>query len=587
MGNSSTHNALGKAVHRAEDHAGRIQIEGRYHLARQVQDDYIIGKTVLGSGSSGCVMRGTNRQTGAKVAVKTLPLHHLSADKKAELLNETEVFLRMDHPHVARLYDVYETEESLIFVMEVMEGGELYDRVSEKRIFSESDAANATWQMLLAINYLHSEGIVHRDIKLENFLYERKGKDYLKLIDFGFSKVLLKNGPLDVSCGTISYVAPEVLDRNYGSQCDLWSMGVIVFVMLSGYMPFSGVSDEEIFTNIRAGRYVMKAKRWNEVSPLAINFVKSLLVVEPEYRLTAQAALEHAWITERHALPERSAIDESIATSLLSFAAQTRFRRACLQLMAWSLTRDERAEVRDAFLELDLHHTGVIKLTELKQVLEDKFHLPPDVCHTVVKAFQDMDHENDAEIHYSDFLAAMMSSRLELHDRLLKESFRHFDTENHGYITLANLHQVLGARPEVDDVFKFLDEDEDGKVALHELVDYLRRGRQDMAHEIIDQHLAETNQSPAEAHSPQGNQPRQDSKESEESDILAGEAPSRQLEAATAAVRRFGSGLKRKTRASMPSPERAALEGSGSTSPGSSRGARLKRFFSPPRIAAI
>merc|ERR1719183_2388648 len=119
-----------------------------------------------------------------------------------------------------------------------MNGGELFQRVQERRKFNETDAADASSQMLLAINYVHSHGMVHRDLKLENFLYESAKSDHLKLIDFGFSKVWEPNTKMALSCGTLSYVAPEVLAKDYTSQCDMWSFGVIVFILLVGYMPF-------------------------------------------------------------------------------------------------------------------------------------------------------------------------------------------------------------------------------------------------------------------------------------------------------------------------------------------------------------
>merc|ERR1719221_439021 len=149
--------------------------------------------------------------------------------------------------------------------MECMEGGELFDRISELKRFGEPDAADAMWQMLLSLNYIHSHGIVHRDIKLENFLYDQKNSDHLKLIDFGFSKMWDPNIKMRISCGTLSYIAPEVLGKCYTSQCDMWSLGVIVFILLAGYMPFSG-SEEQQVKNITQGNYKMKTERWHNVS---------------------------------------------------------------------------------------------------------------------------------------------------------------------------------------------------------------------------------------------------------------------------------------------------------------------------------
>merc|ERR1719433_1595447 len=155
--------------------------------------------------------------------------------------------------------------------MECLEGGELFDRVIERKRFSENDASDAVRQMLLALNYLHSAGIVHRDLKLENFLYDKKGGDHLKLIDFGFSKVWDPNVKMHLSCGTLSYVAPEVLEKNYGSQCDLWSLGVICYILLSGQMPFAG-SESVQTQNIKEGKYQMRPDKWSKVPKEAVHF---------------------------------------------------------------------------------------------------------------------------------------------------------------------------------------------------------------------------------------------------------------------------------------------------------------------------
>jgi len=167
-------------------------------------------------------------------------------------------------------------------------------------------------------------------------------------------------------------------------------------------------------------------------------------------------------------------VDSRIAESMLHFAKMPRFRRACHQLMAWSLPVEEGNQVREAFLELDQHHTGMIKLTELKQVLEDKFNVPTEMSRSVIDAFKQLDGEHNEVIHYSDFLAAMLSSRLSLNDSLLRETFRHFDTRDCGHISPRALQSVLGKSFDVNNIFESLDANGDGQISVDELVDYLR-----------------------------------------------------------------------------------------------------------------
>ncbi|CAK9060708.1 Calcium-dependent protein kinase 22 (OsCDPK22) (OsCPK22) [Durusdinium trenchii] len=476
MGILQSTNTLDEVRSRAEDRVGHLSVVGRYHrLPARLEDDYNVEKKALGTGYNGSVLLARGKTRVGKFAVKAFKLHGVSKEKKQELASEAEIFLSMDHPHVVRLFDVYEEEDRLSLVMECMEGGELFDRVREKKVYSEKDACKTTRMMLLAVNYLHSCGVVHRDLKLENFLYENKNSDFLKLIDFGFSKVWAKNTRMELSCGTLSYAAPEVLAKSYTSQCDLWSLGVIVFILLVGYMPFAGSDERKQIHMIRSGTYLVKKERWAKVSSLASDFVKNLLVVDPDRRMTAPEALEHPWIKNQNLASD--CIDEAMVTSLCDFAKAQSFRRSCMKLMAWSLTAPERAQVRDAFMALDKDNTGTITMKDLKTLLEDNFHLPEEDQQHVFNAFSDSEHPmDDNEIQYSEFLAAMMASRIALHDELLKDAFRRFDTESTGYIRREDLFKILESETEVAQVMRELDVNGDGKISYEEFIGYLKDG---------------------------------------------------------------------------------------------------------------
>lgn len=480
----------------AAEHAlGKASVTGRYHrLPRKLAQEYRVTSKVLGSGYSGNVFVARSIQTGDKYAVKGFKLHGVSQEKLQELRDEAEIFLAMDHPHVARLVDVYESQHRLDLVMECMDGGELYQRVLEKKVFSEKAAADAVWQMLLSINYLHTHQVVHRDLKLENFLYESKDSEYLKLIDFGFSKIWSPDTKMNVSCGTLSYLAPEVISKSYTSKCDIWSLGVITFVLLVGYMPFSGSEHEQIQA-IKEGKYEVRLHLWDKVSEEAWMFVKKCLVVNPDYRLSAEQALNDKWILQRHGEHSNSHFDASIADSLCKFAHASHFRRACLSVMAWSLTNQERAEVREAFIELDLDHTGVIKLVDLKDVLEKKFKVENSEIQSICEAV-DMNHHDF--IHYSEFLAAMVSKRIYMHDDLLASTFRRFDQNNSGFITPEDLVAVLGESLDGEDVNRMMEEVPvytNGKISYKEFIRYLKdtpagSKHHDVANKVIDSQLS-------------------------------------------------------------------------------------------------
>jgi len=494
MGNKSAKQGLQDVTVRTESYAGKIAVTGRYHRApKKLEDDYALESKVLGSGYNGSVHQARDKATNGKYAVKEFKLHGVNTEKKDELETECEIFLRMDHPHVARLTDVYESDEMLSLVMECMEGGELFHRVTEKRRFSEKDAAEAAFQMLLAVNYIHSHGIVHRDIKLENFLYEKKDSNDLKLIDFGFSKIWEPNTKMALSCGTLAYVAPEVLGKSYTSKCDLWSLGVVIFILLVGYMPFAGSESHQV-EMIKQGKCTFRKESWAKVSKEASEFVGKLLIVDPIKRISAEEALKEGWMAQRASIPQPEDIDQDTMNALASFAQASIFRRACMSVMAWSLSADDRAQVRQAFEAIDTNHRGTITLGEFKKVMQDRFHIEDA---QIMQSFEALDASHSEEIHYSDFLAAMVNSRIQIHDEVIAQTFRRFDVDNTGVITVANLKEVLGETFEAQEMDKLLEEadvDHDGKITKQEFIAYMKDStnpghHHEACHKVIDTQL--------------------------------------------------------------------------------------------------
>jgi len=286
-----------------------------------------------------------------------------------------------------------------------------------------------------------------------------------------------------LGCGTLSYSAPEVLAKNYTSKCDLWSLGVVVFVLLVGYMPFSG-KEKHQKEMIKQGKCNIKEDAWSKVSKPAFDFALKLLNVDPDKRLSAKQALDDEWITARATLRQRGSVNQGIVDSLIKFSRVSAFRRACMSVMAWSLTCEERAMVRDAFLELDVDRSGTITLEEFRQVLQRKFHIEDNA---VLEAFRALDESGSEEIQYTEFLAAMVSSRIQLHDDLLAKAFRRFDMDNTEYISTENLKELLGETYDSAEVERLLAEadfNQDGQISYQEFIRYLKDG--DAADEYVE-----------------------------------------------------------------------------------------------------
>lgn len=266
---------------------------------RKLSKDYQVDGRILGQGLCGDVLLLHNKEDGRKYAMKTIRKGHLLV-MCPKMPAEVEIHLGLDHPNIVRFHSVYEAHSKLCLLMECCEGGELYACLQKRGVFPDTDAATATRQMLAAVGYLHSLKVVHRDLKLENFLLEREDNgSRLKLIDFGFAKVWdpATSAPMTTPCGSLTYVSPDVLGgKGYTNKCDLWSLSVIVWMLLVGYPPFHG-DEKKVMAKIKACEPDWSHQsRWKRVRDEALSFVKQLMEKDPQRRLSAQEAAHHPWL---------------------------------------------------------------------------------------------------------------------------------------------------------------------------------------------------------------------------------------------------------------------------------------------------
>ena len=267
-----------------------------YHKNENILDYYKVDKE-LGKGSFAVVREGFNRKTGEPVAIKIIDRSSLEEDDELALQTEVEILSQMDHPNVVKLYEIFDTKEAMYLVMEIMTGGELFDRIVEKEHYSEREAADAIRPIVDAIRYCHGLGVLHRDLKPENLLYVSKDEHaILKISDFGLAR-FLQGGLATTACGTPGYVAPEILfGKGYGKEVDYWSIGVILYILLCGFPPFYEETNQELFEKIKNGEFEFMSPYWDDISDLAKDLINKLLVVEPTQRLNAEEILAHPWI---------------------------------------------------------------------------------------------------------------------------------------------------------------------------------------------------------------------------------------------------------------------------------------------------
>jgi len=271
-----------------------------------IRDIYDFGDE-LGRGAFAVVRQATHKKTKRKYAVKIIDKKNLGESHSVSLKREIDIMQQVDHPHIIKLRQVFENEKKYVYlVMELVTGGELFDRIVDKSQYVERDAALLTKKMVDALRYLHAKGIAHRDLKPENILLANQMSDTeVKLADFGLSRMIDESTMMKTACGTPTYVAPEVLQATgYGPEVDMWSIGVITYILLCGFPPFYGDTIPEMFEQIMSGNFDYPEEYWDNISSNAKDFINKLLKVNPKERLSAEDALKHPWLANAEDAPK-------------------------------------------------------------------------------------------------------------------------------------------------------------------------------------------------------------------------------------------------------------------------------------------
>jgi calcium-dependent protein kinase len=233
-------------------------------------------------GGFGEVRKCSNKKTGAIRAVKIIRKDSLDSKEKIRFFQEIDIMRQLDHPNIVRLYEVFQDEKRFYLVTELCTGGELFDEITKRSNFNEQDAAAIIKQVLSAVAYCHSKNICHRDLKPENVLMDSKNNNQIKVIDFGASQKYDDNKKMSQIYGTAYYIAPEILKSEYNEKCDVWSIGVILYILLSGKPPFYGDDDKEILNSVKLGTYTLTGPDWKNISNEAKDLIKKTLTYEPD-----------------------------------------------------------------------------------------------------------------------------------------------------------------------------------------------------------------------------------------------------------------------------------------------------------------
>ncbi|KAF5730115.1 Calcium-dependent protein kinase 30 isoform 1 [Tripterygium wilfordii] len=336
------------------------------HRAR-IGDKYVLGRE-LGRGEFGITYLCTDRENKENLACKSISKRKLrTAVDIEDVRREVQIMSSLpDHPNVVKLRATYEDNENVHLVMELCEGGELFDRIVARGHYTERAAAAVARTVMEVVKMCHENGVIHRDLKPENFLFaNKKEQSPLKAIDFGLSVFFKPGERFSEIVGSPYYMAPEVLRRNYGPEVDIWSAGVILYILLCGVPPFWAETEQGVALAILRGNIDFKREPWPQVSQSAISLIRQMLEPDPKKRLTAQQVLEHSWLQNAKKAPNVP-LGDIVRTRLKQFSVMNRFKKKALRVIAEHLSVKEVEVIRDMFTLMDTDCNGKVTYEELK-----------------------------------------------------------------------------------------------------------------------------------------------------------------------------------------------------------------------------
>jgi calcium-dependent protein kinase len=360
------------------------------------------------------------------------------------LKRELDVMRAVDHPNLIKYYEAYEDEKYIHIVMELCTGGDLLDRIMALGSINERQVCVIMRKLLRAVMHLHELNITHRDLKPDNFLFASKDPESeVKIIDFGMSIQSYPLMEMTSFVGTPYYLAPEVITGGYGPQCDVWSLGVVMFLLLSGQQPFEGSSVQEIMRKIVLGNYGFSESSWNSVSRQAKDLISRMLTLSPYKRILLKEALNHSWFLEDSLSPK---LPMAVLLSIKRFKAPKKLQKEVMRIMIKFLSAEDIEDLKHSFLQIDRERTGFVTIDDLESaMLNAGLELPlEEVKSTLyIEILRSLDSDSLGKIKYSDFLMATLDKKKLIDAELMFLTFQHFDVDGDGYINAHDLKRSL------------------------------------------------------------------------------------------------------------------------------------------------
>ena len=447
-------------------------------LDTNVEDSYKIIKK-LGKGSFGSVYKVMHIKTGIIRAMKVIKKDSVRfQDDDKKFLKEIEVLIKLEHPYIIKIFEYFTDDLNYYLITEYISGGELYEGLVKMSNFNEFKCAFILNQIISAVYYLHSNNIVHRDIKPENILISNSNKDLLsiKLIDFGSCNYIKKNENFTLKVGSPYYIAPEVLKHDYNNKCDIWSIGVILYILLVGYPPFKAKNKNDLFNKIKTGNYSMEGPGWNRVSAQAKDLVTHMLEYDYNKRYSAEKCLNHIWIKQLEKSKESNQINdrylESVLVNISNLHVREKLQQATIAYIVHSIyCNEEIDDLKHVFNKLDINKDGKLTYQEFRDGFSKHFQGKEFLKEiNIEQLLSDIDGNLDGVISYEEFLRVTVNKKKLLNERNLQIAFDKFDLDKDGKLSKTEIKTVLDTTDfeYINRLIDAIDNNRDGYVSFDE-----------------------------------------------------------------------------------------------------------------------
>jgi len=442
---------------------------------KYINQKYKMGKA-LGKGGSCSVVVATERATSQRFALKILKVKEKINQDLFE--KERKVLTMLNHPNILSFKEAHIDEKNYYLVTGLCEGGELFDRIVDKdHPITEKRASQLIRTMLEAIQHCHKRQIIHRDIKPENFVFKtREWDSEMVLIDFGCAKIVEDNVSYKDLVGTPYYLAPEsAIGQRYNrtglilKSSDLWAIGVIAYVCMTGRPPFNGNSNTEIFSNIV--KKPLKFPKGIELTPPFKDFCQKVLKKSPKKRLSLEHALQHPWVSGEQASEKK--ISPDVIRVLRQFNKQSKLKKAITKVLAANMGDEPKKKIREHFSRLDKNNDGSLDLKELTVLLTDMGIAENEAREDAKAIMTEGDADGNGEIEFEEFAQIWQRKLLTVNESYIRAVFNVLDEDKNGTIESGELARVLNMEGkenelEIKDYISEVDTDKDGKINFEE-----------------------------------------------------------------------------------------------------------------------